>query len=162
MAKNNLLKEPKSFLGSKPLLFDRLVDDALNDIDESSGIMFLSFDKIKDSIRVELSRLLNTRAKSLEADDDEKLSSYGAPSFYGLPDFSAYDATNSEDWPKIANYVKKSVDRFEPRLKNIVVSILEFDSLAQRLNIIIKGSLNIKKIEGEVTFDIAIDCIKDA
>ncbi|MBP9752311.1 MAG: type VI secretion system baseplate subunit TssE [Proteobacteria bacterium] len=161
MAKNNLLKEPKSFLGAKPLLFDRLIDDQLNDFDESSTSMFLSFDKIKESIQVELLRLLNTRAKTLKEDSSSEESTYGGPSFYGLPDFSAYDATNSQDWPKIASFIKNSIDRFEPRLKNITVSVIDFDSVKQKLNVSILGALNIKKIEGEVTFDVAIDCNKD-
>jgi type VI secretion system lysozyme-like protein len=159
MAKNQLLKEPKSFLGAKPLLFDRLIDDHSNESDDSSDLIFLSFNQIKESIEIELTRLLNTRAKSLGLDEDG--ASYGGPSFYGIPDFNTYDASNTQDWPAIGQTIYDAIDRFEPRLKNFTVTVNEFDSLSQTLKVMISGSLNVKKVEGEVTFAIAVECSKN-
>jgi type VI secretion system protein ImpF len=159
MSNNNLLKEPKSFLGSKPLLFDRLINEDINEIYEPSDAVFLSLEKIKASIQTELTRLLNTRAKALDGENDQI--SYGGPSFYGLPDINKYDVTNSQTWADVSLAIKQSIEHFEPRLRDVKITVDEFDHRSQILHVTIEGKLNIKKIKGEVTFNVAIECSKD-
>lgn len=158
--KNNLLKEPKSFLGAKQLLFNRLIDDLPHEPFEKSDDALLDRDGIKDSIQLELVRLLNTRSNKFVGyhsldEEKEKISGVLA---YGLPDFSVYDATNLQDWHFIAESIKGAIDFFEPRLQNVHVDISKFDEKSQTLYVQINGTLNIKKMEGEVTFDIMIEC----
>lgn len=163
LAKVNRYKEPKSFLGARPLLFDRLVDmDSTNPF-ETADHHYLTKDQVKQSIQLEISRLLNTRRvggmpkdeDDIFHDSEENLS---APSYFGLPDFQSYDAANAQDWDLIANLIKNSISYFEMRLKNIEVEVLNFNNNKQLLEINITGSLNLKKTKGEVTFPIVIDC----
>ena len=157
MSLSRFAKEPKTFLGTRPLLFDRLIDDDLNSSFETNQSGFLSVDEVKDSIATEVSRLLNTRTgeklDSLLGDDPPP---FGVPSIYGLKDFGSYDATNTQDWAMISNLITDSITYFEPRLKNVRVEIVNFEDQTQKLNIQIFGKLHLKKIEGEVTFPVAI------
>lgn len=159
MALNNkFLKEPKSFLGSKRLLFHRLVDEAPHETYESGDYALLDKEGVKESIDVELHRLLNTRSsfrvREVDADDEEDFGIFG----YGIADFSKHDATNQQEWHGIAENIKKAIDRYEPRLKNVQVEVVKFDEKKQKLHVFIKGFLNVKKMEGEATFDIALEC----
>ncbi len=163
LAKVNRYKEPKSFLGSRPLLFDRLVDlDATNPF-ETADNLYLTKEQVKESIQLEISRLLNTRrAEGMPEDEDDIFSdseeSLSAPSYFGLPDFQAYDAANTQDWDLIANLIKISVSYFETRIKNIDVEVINFNNNKQLLEVSITGSLNLNKTKGEVTFPVVIDC----
>jgi type VI secretion system lysozyme-like protein len=158
--KNSLLKEPKSFLGAKRLLFHRLIDDLPHEPFEKSEDSLLDKEGVKDSIQLELTRLLNTRSNKFVgyySSDEEKEKISGVLA-YGLPDFSVHDAANLQDWHLIAESIQGAIDFFEPRLRNVKVEILKFDEKNQVLYVEIAGSLNIKKMEGEVTFDIAVEC----
>lgn len=153
MALQKLATEPKTFLGTRPLLFDRLVDDDLNTSFETSE--FLSEQEVKNSITLEISRLLNTRA-SEKLDTMISNPTYGVPPTYGFKDFESFDATNTQDWPLIKKLITDSIDYFEPRLKKIDVEIVNFDDKTQKLIIQISGKLHLQKLEGEVTFPVAI------
>lgn len=159
---NSILKEPKNFIGAKPLLFDRLIDDNLNEVHESGDQSFFDLYKVKESIRIEVSRLLNTRSSGIESADvvqDRDL--YGTPSLYGIPDFTRFEVTTEQEWPSIENILKKTIMRFEPRLKDANAKILRFDNLTQSLVVQIDAKLIIKKISEEVTFAVAIECGMD-
>ncbi len=163
LAKVNRYKEPKSFLGSRPLLFDRLVDlDSMNPF-ESADSHYLTKDQVKQSIQLEISRLLNTRrAEGMPKNEDDVFAdseeSLSAPSYFGLPDFQSYDAANVQDWDLIANLIKNAINYFETRIKNIAVEVVNFNNNKQLLEVHITGSLNLKKTKGEVTFPVVIDC----
>lgn len=153
MGLQKLATEPKTFLGTRPLLFDRLIDDDLNTSFETSE--FLSEQEVKDSIILEISRLLNTRT-SEKLDVMVTNPAHGIPPTYGLKDFGSFDATNTQDWPLIKRLITESIDYFEPRLKNINVEVLSFEDKTQQLIIQINGKLHLQKLEGEVTFPVAI------
>lgn len=157
MSLSKLAKEPKTFLGTRPLLFDRLIDDDLNSSFETNQAGYLSVDEVKDSIATEISRLLNTRTgEKLDNLLGDEPPAFGIPSIYGLKDFGSYDAANTQDWGIIKNLILEAIAYFEPRLKDVDVEIINFDDQAQKLNIQIYGKLHLKKVEGEVTFPVAI------
>ena len=162
-SKDNRYKEPRSFLGARPLLFDRLVDLDTTNPFEAADNHYLTKDQVEESIQLEISRLLNTRrAEGLPEDDDDIFSdaeeSLSAPSYFGLPDFQSYDAANTQDWDLIANLIKNAVRYFETRLKNIEVDVVNFNNNKQLLEVNISGTLNLSKTKGEVTFPVVIDC----
>jgi type VI secretion system lysozyme-like protein len=159
----NRYKEPKSFLGSRPLLFDRLIDLEMMNPFESADSHYLTKDQVKQSIQLEISRLLNTRrAEGLPKNEDDVFSDseegFGTPFYFGLPDFQSYDASNVQDWDLIANLLKNAINYFEPRIKNITVEVINFNNNSQLLEVNITGSLNLQKTKGEVTFPVVIDC----
>lgn len=159
---NSILKEPKNFVGAKPLLFDRLIDDNLNESYESGDHSFMDLYRVKESIRTEVSRLLNTRSSGIDrADILADRPAYGLPSLYGIPDFSRFEVTTEQEWPSIENILKKTIMRFETRLKEVNAKILRFDNLTQSLVVQIDAKLIIKKISEEVTFAVAIECGMD-
>jgi type VI secretion system lysozyme-like protein len=158
--KDSLLKEPKSFLGAKRLLFHRLIDDAPHEPFEKSEDALLDKEGLKESIQLELTRLLNTRSNKFvgyQSGDEEKRKISGVLA-YGLPDFSVHDPANMQDWYLIGESIQGAIDFFEPRLQNVKVDVQKFDEKNQILYVKIQGILNVKKIEGEVTFDITVEC----
>lgn len=159
---SSLLKEPKNRLGSKPLLFDRLIDHELNEPYESPDAAYLDLYQVKESIRSEISRLFNTRSSGIDRENVlQENGLYGIPSLYGIPDFTRFEATSEQEWPMIGEILRKTIDRFEPRIKQSKVQILRFDNLTQSLIVQINAQLTIKKISEEVTFAVAIDCAID-
>lgn len=163
LAKVNRYKEPKSFMGSRPLLFDRLIDlDSTNPF-ETADNHYLTKDQVKESIQLEISRLLNTRrVEGMPENEDDIFSNseknLSAPSYFGLPDFQSYDAANSQDWGVIANLIKNAISYFETRIKKVEVKVINFNNNKQLLEVNISGSLNLKKEKAEVTFPVVIDC----
>lgn len=163
LAKVNRYKEPKSFLGARPLLFDRLIDLETMNPFESADSHYLTKDQVKQSIQLEISRLLNTRrAEGMIKNEDDVFDdsedNLSAPSYFGLPDFQSYDAANIQDWDLIANLIKKVITYFETRIKNITVEVVHFNNNKQLLEVKITGHLNLQKTKGEVTFPVVIDC----
>lgn len=68
--------------------------------------------------------LLNTRSPlSLDADDDSPVRD--SVTGYGLPDFSHLSPDSSDDLWLLASMVRKTLERFEPRLANIRVEVGE-------------------------------------
>lgn len=159
---SGLFKEPKNRIGLKPLLFDRLIDKELNEPFEPSDAAYHDLYQAKESIRSEISRLFNTRSSGIDREDvlHEK-GLYGTPSLYGIPDFTRFEVTTEQEWPMIAEVLRKTIDRFEPRIKHSKVQILRFDNLTQSLVVQIEAQLTIKKISEEVTFAVAIECAMD-
>src|SRR5437762_726666 len=110
--------EPKSIAGAPVPLFDRLIDDDPDTLHEQPTKRYYNRFELIQSIEREVARILNTRAtvKRAEYDDfSEDRLNFGLPEMFGLGDFSQYDATNQEDWARIADLCEQAIMRYEPR-----------------------------------------------
>ncbi len=150
--------EPKGVVGASIPLFDRLMDDDPEEDREYPIKRFYNRFELIQSIEREVGRILNTRttAKRVEYDElFEDSMNFGLPEMYGLADFSQYDAANEEDWNWIAEICEQAILRYEPRIKNVVVSVVEFNQRTQSLSLTIHADFAIKEFKGEVTFPVA-------
>jgi type VI secretion system protein ImpF len=106
--------------GLKPSILDRLIDP------ESAGTAIMlgySPAKMYDAVLRDLEDLLNTRQtyRDMAAGFPESRDSILG---YGLPDLASVEATGTQQRSEIARAIKQVVERFEPRLKDVMVVLL--------------------------------------
>jgi type VI secretion system protein ImpF len=102
-------------------LFDRLIDDDPADKHEAVPMRALDRQGLRDSIRRELARLLGTRCPLR---GDEALSQTRTVLDYGLPDIEdGGRALITGDQRRIGRLVQKTIEAFEPRLRNVTVRV---------------------------------------
>jgi type VI secretion system protein ImpF len=98
-------------------LFDRLVDLDPQSPGEPRPLRTLDRAGLRESVRRELERLLNTRS-SLPVDRLEERQDLTVLE-YGIPDLSAFSAGSPEDQKRLAAIVARTVAAFEPRLSEV-------------------------------------------
>lgn len=154
-ALNDALAEPKTLPGAPAPLFDRLIDDDPETINEHPVKKYYNRFEMIQSIEREVDRILNTRAtvKRTEYDDfSEDPLNFGLPEMFGLADFSQFDATSMQHWPRIAELCEQAILRYEPRVKNVSAEVIGFDKKTQALSMTIHADFAMKEFQGELTF----------
>ena len=104
-------------------LFDRLGLDTKNYDGISNN--FLTPNGVEQSVLFELNKLASTRSKltfNKFVENDLTVLDYG------LPDFTGFSAQNDEHRRIVKSAIKKAVEHFEPRLKEVSVSIFSNSS----------------------------------
>lgn len=135
--------------GCRPGLLDRLLG-------AHGGGRFLSQDQLKESVARDLEMLLNTRT----ALPQELLAAYPecARSVlnFGLSDFAGLSHSSSEDRARICASVRLAVERHEPRLRGVQVSLAPSAGTVNRIDIVIMGVLQGHGAEQSVSFSAAL------
>ncbi|HEX8775463.1 MAG TPA: type VI secretion system baseplate subunit TssE [Pyrinomonadaceae bacterium] len=132
------MKEYGTTGGARALLFERLVDEDPDQPEEEQPFRVLSRKKLWESVRREVGRLLNTRCPvPLHLITEEERTVIN----YGIPDFTSLSSNNAVDRQLIANIIGQTIAAYEPRLRNIRVSIADFDEHERKLWITIDADL---------------------
>jgi len=120
------------------------------------GGRFLSQEQLKESVARDLEALLNTRT-ALSA---QLLQPYPecASSIlnFGLADFAGLSHSSSEDRLRICSSIRQAVERHEPRLCNVQVSLSERSGAVNRIDIVIAGKLRMNGANEAVSFSAAL------
>ena len=101
-------------------LFDRLVDDDLTLTRELPPVRTLGREGLKESVRREMERLLNTRT-SLPA--DRLALRERSVIDYGLPDCSMFSPRSSDDRARVGELIRRAIVAYEPRLSEVRVAV---------------------------------------
>lgn len=135
--------------GYRPGLLDRLLGN-------HPGGRFLSQEQLKESVARDLEALLNTRS----ALPQQLLQSYPecARSIlnFGLADFAGLSHSSSEDRQRICGSIRQAVERHEPRLCNVQVTLAERSGTVNRIDIVISGMLRAHGANEAVSFSAAL------
>jgi type VI secretion system protein ImpF len=131
-------------------LFDRLTDLDPQSAVEPRPLRTLDRRGLRESVRRELERLLNTRS-SLSVD---RLTQRDILTVleYGIPDLSAYSAGDPEDQKLLAAVVARAVGAFEPRLRQVQVVFERLDITGRQAEIRIEGRLGIDEVSEPIAF----------
>jgi type VI secretion system protein ImpF len=118
------MRQPKAIEGARALLFERLVDlDPKAHKEEPRPLRILNKQELKESVRRELGRLLNTRSSTpTPLFGEEELTVLD----YGIPDFSSFSAHNADDHRRIETIIKRAISAFEPRLHEVRITVEPF------------------------------------
>lgn len=135
-------------------MLDRLIDP------DSSGTSILTgynAEQMYQAVLRDLEALLNTRQirePTLMADPELSQSILT----YGLPDFVSAESLSNMQRVEIGNAIRQVVERFEPRLKEVKVTLLPNDDevLKQRLRFRVAARLNVNP-SPYVTFDTILE-----
>jgi type VI secretion system protein ImpF len=121
--------QPKT--GIQPSLIDRLIDP------ESAGTAIMTgytTDKMYQAVLRDLEDLLNTlhSAHDMPASFPETRDSIV---MYGLPDLASVEAISSDQRSAIGRSIKKAIERFEPRLRAVKVTLLKAEEDITKMSI---------------------------
>lgn len=149
------MREPKPIVGARALIFERLVDvEPKSSLGEAHPLRILNKRELKESVRRELERLLNTRCSlSTQLLGQEERTVLD----YGIPDFSSLSAHNADDHYLIANTISQTVAAFEPRLQQVRVTVERFRESDRALWIKIDAMLVTESITESVSFPVRIN-----
>ena len=139
--------------GAPAPIFERLVDDSPLVPSEGTPLRTLSRSQLRESIRCELGRLLNTRCP-VEVDlmKDRVRSVIN----YGIPDFSHYSAANPDHRRQILWVLGTTIAAYEPRLRNVKVVDPIYDPLRQTIGVRIEGLMVVGRVTEPVSFPLAV------
>jgi type VI secretion system protein ImpF len=149
------MREPKPIEGGRALLFERLVDEEpKSSPGEPHPLRILDRRELKESVRRELGRLLNTRCSiptHLLGQEERTVLDYG------IPDFSSFSAHNADDHKLIASIIAQTIPVFEPRLQQVRVTVERFRDSDRALWIKIDALLVTESITEAVSFPALIN-----
>jgi type VI secretion system protein ImpF len=134
-------------------LVDRLTDREPRAASDAPMTRAQSVRDLKRAVRRDLEWLLNTRRNPEPA--DESMRELSASLYnYGLPDFSSYSLNSPRDRSRLLLELENCVAIFEPRLRDVRVSVVEAPSSASRvLHFQIEGMLQMDPAPEQVSFD---------
>jgi len=134
------VREPKPIRGARTPLFERLSDRNPNERRELRPDRALDRAALKQSVREEIARLLNTRCSSWQGS--------GTVLEYGLPDFSWMSAASESDRQMLADTIARKVAQFEPRVSDVKVT-LERDAT------------NPRAVVGSLDFNLVVESVRE-
>ena len=116
---------PRAYFDSvKPSVLARLIDLEPDNPTEDKRANTQDEFEYRDAVMKDLESLLNTRQvrANLEESDQELAISLLT---YGLPDFTSIGIDATEDHIKVFDAIKRAIERFEPRLREVQVESAE-------------------------------------
>jgi type VI secretion system protein ImpF len=131
-------------------LFDRLVDREPQVPAEPRPLRTLDPRGLRESVRRELERMLNTRS-SLPVDRLVARETLTVLE-YGIPDLSAFSAANEEDQRLLTALVARAVIAFEPRLRRVSVAFERLEDGQRTLRLRIDAFLVTDEVAEPVSF----------
>ncbi len=156
MAGSASAREPRAVRGARALLFDRLVDEHPESAEEAQSLRVLGRDALRESVRRELARLLNTRSPRPEAfTSGEELTVLD----YGVPDFSHLTAASPDDRRNLADILAKAIAAFEPRLRQVQVILEQPPGGETRLVGHIHAMLEVGTVKEPISFPLAFGTV---
>lgn len=145
------VKQPRLLLS----VLDRLlIDTELTSIREPERY---TVDHLRQAVGRDLELLLNTRQRCLPLPDgmDELPRSLMN---YGLPDFAGANITTDEQKAVLRKEVEATIRRFEPRLKNVRVDVIDSgQSLDRSLRFRIDAVVEAEPIAEHVVYDSVLE-----
>lgn len=144
---------PKPVRGARALLFERLVDNEPASPSEGKAVRVLDLPALRQSVRRELTRLLNTRSPRPEAfENGEPLTVLE----YGIPDFSHRSAASADDRRRFAETLSRAIAAFEPRLRQVKVTLEPSPADPTRLTGFVDAILEVGTVKEPISFPLSV------
>ncbi|WP_035055123.1 type VI secretion system baseplate subunit TssE [Andreprevotia chitinilytica] len=144
-----------------PSVLDRLLDDRPSE-PEVAGAMLFEVADFKRSLARDLEALLNTRTLEHEELFDAHPLAGETVINFGIPDLSGLSLLNPDDRELLRERVRKAIDRHEPRLSRVRVS-LDLPREGERLlRFRVDGVLKIHPHRPPVSFDATLQLSSNA
>ena len=148
------MRDPKPVEGGRALLFERLADaEPWSPEEEAQPFRVLDVRALKESVRRELARLLNTRRHRRP---DREGGGEMTVLDYGLPDFSSLSAASGDDQNRLAAAIAAAVAAFEPRLRDVRVRAERADREERALVLRVEATLAVGLVAEPVSFPVLV------
>jgi type VI secretion system protein ImpF len=139
-----------------PSLVDRLTDLEPKRREEAPQNRVQALRQIKAALRRDLEWLLNTRRR-LDRPPEWCKEVPRSLFDYGIPDLSAFSMSSDRDLARLLGLIETSLEVFEPRLTNVVVSIEPSASGTRTLRFQIEAMLMLEPAPERILFDTTLD-----
>jgi type VI secretion system protein ImpF len=136
--------------GARALLFERLTDFEPLTPSEKKPFIYSTKEELKESVRREVSWLLNTRSPfpSFYLDAQEQTTFN-----YGIPDlFSLFFPLDTQGQRRLSRLLGKIIAGFEPRLRNVEANLERYDDINRSLWLRIDAHLVVDTISEPISF----------
>ncbi len=133
-------------------LLDRLIDDDPLQTVESSTIRNITFREIKKAMIRDIENLLNTK-RNITPVPQACPAVERSVFTYGLKDYSADSPNSSFFRTTLLKDIRNTLTKFEPRLKNTVISFETTNGKVRTISFRISGMLVVDPIKEAVVFD---------
>ncbi len=146
-------------LGGSVPLFDLLTTQLSTSSKTPAASRVFSKEELRASIIYEIQLLLNARVKiplALYTQILETNHTTGFPELYGIPDFSAFDASDMGTWALYADYIKNAIITYEPRLINVDVTFEKFEASSQVILAYLSGDVIYQSMIEPFSFSVKI------
>lgn len=140
--------------GVQPSLIDRLIDP------ESAGTSIItgySVQQMYDAVLRDLEDLLNSTHSNTHLSEAFP-ETRNSIALYGLPDLASIEAISTAQRAAIGKVIQKSVERFEPRLRNVKVTMQVKEENAVRRSVQFRVDA---RLAVDPAPDVAFDTILD-
>ena len=135
-------------------IFDRLVDENLEEPFEKIAKKYVSENELKESIMNDLSLLLNTRVSPFWREYEDKIS---MPYIYGADITAPNSVETVFEIQALESKVKRVIDLFEPRLSNTQVHFTSLGANPGSACVQINADVLINQQRVPLTFPIVVD-----
>jgi type VI secretion system protein ImpF len=139
-----------------PSVLDRLIDNAPDVSTEPPVNRSVRVAQVKESVKRDLEWLLNTKRAVTEIPADLR-QLHASLLTFGMPDFTHSSINRPDDKRALQQAVEIVVRRFEPRLKEVAVTLLEARDFDRGLRFRIDAKLDIEPAPEAVSFDSVLD-----
>jgi type VI secretion system lysozyme-like protein len=145
------MAKPRSIDGASSLLFEKLTD-----LDPRSGrdpqlFRVQGLDDLKDSVRRELERLIDTR-RFVTFEQSAATSPPNTVLEYGIPDWTTLGPFDVVAQAGYARALRDAIRVYEPRLHNPMVKAVKDTKRPDKLNFVISGELHLGTMIEPVSF----------
>ncbi|MBV8048540.1 MAG: type VI secretion system baseplate subunit TssE [Paludibacterium sp.] len=136
----------------QPSIIDRLLDDA-PDNPQRDAVQYFDVPRLKAALARDLEALLNTRF----ADPDGSLADFPEAEHsmlqFGIPDLSGLSLLNPEHRETLRDRLRRAIERHEPRLGGVRVSLDAPRELERHLRFRVDAILKVHPHRPPVMFD---------
>jgi type VI secretion system protein ImpF len=143
-----------------PSVLDRLIDEDPDRVLEAPPSRSKSIEDLKQSVKRDLEWLLNTRQNAAGIPSELKELTHSLAT-YGLPDFSAFSVKSPSDHARMQRILETAISSFEPRLENVVVTLIPVRDVEQKLRFRIDARLRVEPAPEPVTFDTVLQAVSN-
>src|SRR5688500_12858847 len=139
-----------------PSVLDRLIDLDPGSTREAHKGQTQVLRELKQALRRDLENLLNTRWRCMSWPPDMEELDFSLVN-YGLPDFTGANMAISANREEFRRIIEKVIAKFEPRLRNVRVVLMDNDSVDRVLRLRIEATLQADPVPEPVQFESSIE-----
>jgi type VI secretion system protein ImpF len=145
-------------LGATVSVLDRLIDYDPGVSREPLSSRSQNHKQLKETVRRDLEWLLNTRT-SVDRQMAQSLELNRSLATYGLPDFTNLGTNDVDDQKQVRWAIQEAISIFEPRLKDVLVTLQASQSSDRLLHFRIDARLRIDPAPEPISFDTVLQLV---
>ncbi|MBX6314113.1 MAG: type VI secretion system baseplate subunit TssE [Isosphaeraceae bacterium] len=146
------MPRPDPDQGLLPSVLDRLIDHEPRVSTEPPASRYAQLARLKEAVKRDLEWLLNSRQIVVEIPPALR-HLHGSLLTFGLPDFTHASLVKTDDREALRRALEQAISRFEPRLTNVAVTLVECREFDRSLRFRIDAALRIEPAAEPITFD---------